>query len=484
MRYALTLAFLVIATVGGFLGYQAWTAGPPVVLQAPTQLQVIANGSPVSGTWTRYSSFDLQVRETGQLSGVDVEVRPADQSFSDSPTATVADIGRIACKTCNASNSVPVHVHLADGAYHWQARLHGDSGTSPWMAFPGTIRVDSTPPTITGLNSPTDPNTAKIYHSSTMQFSWQGQDDGSGIAGYSYRLDSDPQGMPHTQIRTSSTSVSLQGLDTGTWYFHVRALDRVGNWGKSTTFPVRIDVSPPGLQSVRFSAYTFNPVFSRLHISFAINRPAKIVRVGVYNQSDGSLIRLYKVPDVPKGQTTTVTWDGKGVLGRYVGEGTYMVYLRTIDQFGNTTVYGWRDFQVVYKRIVVSLSKQNLVAYDGNHVFLTSLVTTGNPKLPTPTGVFEILVKFHPFTFHSPWPKSSPYWYPPSLTQWAMLFQDNGYYIHDAPWRSVFGPGSNQQIGTPGQNYTGTHGCINVPTNIAQELFAWAPIGTIVQVTA
>jgi lipoprotein-anchoring transpeptidase ErfK/SrfK len=61
-----------------------------------------------------------------------------------------------------------------------------------------------------------------------------------------------------------------------------------------------------------------------------------------------------------------------------------------------------------------------------------------------------------------------------------MLFQSDGYFIHDAPWRSVFGPGSNSQLGTPGSNYTGTHGCINVPGNIAQELYAWAPIGTTV----
>jgi lipoprotein-anchoring transpeptidase ErfK/SrfK len=482
MRFALIIAFILIVAVGGVLGYRAWNSGPPLVLPAPAQLQTIAKGSPLSGSWTNVSSIDLRIRETGELSGIDVELRPADQSFTDSPTITVSDIGRVACKSCSASGTVPVHVHLADGAYHWQARLHNDRGVSPWMVFPGSIRIDTSPPKVTALTSATDPDPAKLYHSSTMQFAWQAQDDGSGISGYAYRLDHDPNGMPHELIRTGSTTVTLQGLDTGAWYFHIRGLDRVGNWGKPATFKVRIDVTPPGLQRVSFSRYDFDPRYDNLQIAFAVNRPATTVRVGVYQQGDGSLVRLYRLHDIAQGRTTTVTWDGKSALGSYVGAGAYMVFIRTIDAYGHTIVQGWRDFQVIYKRIVISLSQQKLVAYDGNQVFATSLVTTGNPKLPTPTGTFRILVKFHPFTFHSPWPKSSPFWYPPSKTEWAMLFQSDGYYIHDAPWRSVFGPGSNQQIGTPGQNYTGTHGCINVPADVAQKLFAWAPIGTVVQV--
>jgi lipoprotein-anchoring transpeptidase ErfK/SrfK len=92
------------------------------------------------------------------------------------------------------------------------------------------------------------------------------------------------------------------------------------------------------------------------------------------------------------------------------------------------------------------------------------------------------MARLHPFTFISPWPKSSPYYYKPSKVQYAMLFREGGYYIHDAPWRSAFGPGTNAQLGTPGTNYTGTHGCINVPADVAKKLFFWAPVGTVVQV--
>jgi hypothetical protein len=278
--------------------------------------------------------------------------------------------------------------------------------------------------------------------------------------------------------------VTLAGLNTGTFYFHVRARDNAGNWGAIATFPVKIDVTPPGLAHVRFSNFYFDPQYVGLTVSFAVTKAAPSVHVGIYRQSDHYLTRFYALTNLHAGQQLSVTWHGKGPDGHFVTPGLYQIYVRATDAYGHFTLTGWNDFVLSYKRIVVSLSQQKLWAYDGSSVFLTSLVTTGNKALPTPTGEFQILGKFHPFTFRSPWPKSSPFWYPPSLTQWSMLFKVGGYFIHDAPWRSVFGPGSNSQLGTPGNNYTGTHGCINVPTDVAQKLFGWAPDGTAVIVKA
>lgn len=487
MRYALVAVFLAIAAAVGVAAYHIWNAGPPVVLPAPTRLEAATGAAPLTpGLWTNSSALDLEVAGAA-AAGVDVEVRRAGQAFSGSPTSAVAGPGRVAaaCGTCAALRGADtVRVSLPDGSYHWQARLHSGQGVSPWVPYRGTIRIDTKPPLVSNLASPTDPSPRTLYHSSTMSFSWKGSDSASGVDGYSYRLDQDPHGSARSELRTRSTAVTLQGLNTGTWYFHVRALDRAGNWGQDVTFPVRIDVTPPGLSRVRFSQFQFDPQYQPLRVSFTVTRAAREVHVGVYNQSNGALVRLYKLANLAKGQQTAVTWDGKDAAGRYAGAGTYEVYVRATDAYGHSSLSGWRDFLVDYKRIVVSLSQQKLWAYDGNSVFLTTLVTTGNPKLPTPQGTFYIEAKFHPFTFHSPWPRSSPYYYAPSLTHWAMLFREGGYFIHDAPWRSVFGPGSNQQIGTPGQNYTGSHGCVNVPSNVAYRLYHWASVGTVVQVIA
>ena len=481
---AAVLSLAVIGAVAGFLGYRAWTSGPPVVLLAPTQVAVTAAGAALPNGWTNARTVDVSVVDPGARAGADVEVRSGGQTFSGAPTATIpaAGAGRTACPGSGRASCISLALHLPDGIYRVQARLHDPSGVSPWVAFRGSFAVDTTPPSAPLVHSPTDPNPGTLYHASTMVFRWSASDRGSGIDGYSYSLDTNPHGVPAAALRTNAGTVTLTAVDTGAYYFHVRALDRAGNWGPTSTFPVKIDVSPPGLAHVRFNHFTFDPQFDALRVSFAVTKSAPDVRVGVYRQSDGKLVRLYRLADLQVGQNVSVAWNGTDSAGGLVPSGMYEIYIRAIDQYGHSSLTGWRDFAVEYKRIKVSLSQQRLWAYDGSSLFLTSLVTTGNRALPTPTGVFQILAKFHPFTFRSPWPKSSPFWYPPSPTQYAMLFQGAGYFIHDAPWRSNFGPGSNAQLGTPGSNYTGTHGCVNVPANVAQELFGWAPIGTIVQV--
>lgn len=137
--------------------------------------------------------------------------------------------------------------------------------------------------------------------------------------------------------------------------------------------------------------------------------------------------------------------------------------------------------RVHHKHIVISLSQQTLYAYKGHRLVLKTYVTTGDSALPTPTGHFHIFAKFHPYEFISPWPQGTRYWYPPSWVSYAMEFIQGGYFIHDAPWRSVFGPGSNR-LDEPGTNYGGTHGCVNTPYLAMRFLYSWARIGTPVDV--
>jgi len=128
----------------------------------------------------------------------------------------------------------------------------------------------------------------------------------------------------------------------------------------------------------------------------------------------------------------------------------------------------------VGKVIVISLSRQVLTAYQDGNAILTTFVATGRPQLPTPPGVYRIFARYSPYKMISPWPYGSPWWYPPSWTSFAMEFIGGGYFIHDAPWRSWYGPGANL--------YNGTHGCVNVPYSPMATLWNWAPNGTTVVV--
>jgi len=133
--------------------------------------------------------------------------------------------------------------------------------------------------------------------------------------------------------------------------------------------------------------------------------------------------------------------------------------------------------------ILVSRRLEWLWAYqDGSLVFATP-VTTGRPDLPTPIGVYHVLRKQTNTTFYSPWPKGSPYYYTPLHINYALLFREGGFYIHDAPWRYEFGPGSDLAVQLPdGTSQTGSHGCVDVPTSAGAWLYQWARVGTMVAI--
>lgn len=126
------------------------------------------------------------------------------------------------------------------------------------------------------------------------------------------------------------------------------------------------------------------------------------------------------------------------------------------------------------RKIVVSLSQQHLWAYDGGNLFLETDVTTGRPELPTPGGQYHIFYKTSPYQMISPWPYGSPYWYPTAWVNWVLEFLQGGYFLHDAPWRSWFGPGS--------QYGDGTHGCVNIPNAPMIALYNWAQLGDEVDI--
>ena len=119
--------------------------------------------------------------------------------------------------------------------------------------------------------------------------------------------------------------------------------------------------------------------------------------------------------------------------------------------------------------IVIRLGEQSLTLYKDGNVVLKTPVTTGRPALPTPVGSYDVAWRRSPYTFVSPWPKGSPYYYPPAPVTWAMFFYDNDF-LHDDPAEpaSAFGPGSN--LGP-----YASHGCVHVPTDVMRTLYTTVP---------
>ena len=119
------------------------------------------------------------------------------------------------------------------------------------------------------------------------------------------------------------------------------------------------------------------------------------------------------------------------------------------------------------KRIVVDKSEQKLYAYDGEQLFMESIVSTGTLTNPTPVGEFSIFRKTPTRYMQGPLPGIPDDIYDLPGVPWSLYFTTDGAAIHGTYWHNNFG------------NRT-SHGCVNVPLTHARDLYAWADLTTAV----
>ena len=122
--------------------------------------------------------------------------------------------------------------------------------------------------------------------------------------------------------------------------------------------------------------------------------------------------------------------------------------------------------------IVISTTEQALRLYQNGQLVKGFLVTAGRPELPAVPGLWRPLWRLTKTEFHSPYPKGSPYYYEPTKINYAIMYHDGGYFLHDSWWRNDYGPGTQfyhiDSSGNVSASY-GTHGCVN----IQEEQAAW-----------
>ncbi|HVA93199.1 MAG TPA: L,D-transpeptidase family protein [Chloroflexota bacterium] len=458
------------------------TVIPTPVILSPIHLaeQEIGGGKLLPRYWTNTPAivFSLGAPSgTAPATRPEVEVEPLSRAFTGTPTGVGSPLQP------GLPGSVTIAVSkLPEGPYHWQARLSDGNGhTGPWVDYYNgpAFRLDRTPPDAPVISSTTHPNQKATYSAAVARMKWAKPSDNGGIQGYLTAVDRNPNGIP-TGALTAVNATVIGPLANGTIYFHVRAEDWAGNLGKTATYVLHIDHRAPSLGTVVFDRYDFNPRFDHLTMHF-IPSARVTVRVEIRQQNDNGLVRIMHEGTVAGGSTTKISWDGRDQRGVLVQPGYYTMIVLLTDKLGNVGDGYYGRLGVNYRLIVVHLATQSLNVYNGTQLLQTTLVTTGNALLPTPMGIWHVVAKYHPYKFISPWKKGTLYYYAPSDVNYALNFHSGGYFIHDAPWRTVYGPGTNTAPGPPGV-YSGTHGCVNVPTPFAAWLYKWAAYGTVVQV--
>jgi lipoprotein-anchoring transpeptidase ErfK/SrfK len=91
----------------------------------------------------------------------------------------------------------------------------------------------------------------------------------------------------------------------------------------------------------------------------------------------------------------------------------------------------------------------------------STLVSTGLPRTPTPTGQYRIYAKYAYDDM------AGPGYYLRGVPH-VMYFHRN-YSLHGTYWHSDFGRPMS-------------HGCINLPKSEAQWFYSWASVGTLVKI--
>ena len=125
------------------------------------------------------------------------------------------------------------------------------------------------------------------------------------------------------------------------------------------------------------------------------------------------------------------------------------------------TAVSWENSDLGHSYVEIDLTNQHLWMYiDGieevSSDFVSGDMSKGNRR--TPPGTFTLYYKTSPAVLKSNTPGDS---YESPVTYWMPF--NGGIGLHDANWRGSFGGNIYK--------YNGSHGCINLPTSAAREIY-------------
>ena len=101
-----------------------------------------------------------------------------------------------------------------------------------------------------------------------------------------------------------------------------------------------------------------------------------------------------------------------------------------------------QHYQLQGQIVVISLVEQAMRVYQNGQLVRAFSITTGRPELPSMPGIWQELYRSSPATLVSAFPNNSPYWFPKTRVNYAILYQTGGHLIVDSSWRGTYGPGT------------------------------------------
>jgi len=188
--------------------------GLPLVT-GPAASAVLSNSSPVL-SWTsaaNAAAYEVQIDTVNSFAHPAQDISGSDLTYTASP--------------------------LTDGVWYWRVwalNSYNEPGTSTAAS---SFTVDTTPPAAPALSVPADTTIVR----STPAFSWLAA---ATAINYQFQYDNDPEfGSPtYTSAWITTLTATPTAMSLGTYYWHVRARDAVGNVGDWSPSRI-IDMYPP-----------------------------------------------------------------------------------------------------------------------------------------------------------------------------------------------------------------------------------------------
>lgn len=225
----------------------AWSAWRNLTVDttAPAAPTITSSSHPAAGSWYAATSYagSLGASDGSGIAGYAVKI---DQTATTSPGTTVTQTATALTGSGLADGVWYVHAAAVDKAGLWSPARHA------------AFQVDSTAPGAPGgLASSTHPVPTSAYADRTASFSWSAPADRSGVAGYVVTMDRTADTLPPaTGAVQTATSFTAAATADGTWYLHVRAEDKAGNWSATAAhLPFKVDMTLPAAPVISSSSH-------------------------------------------------------------------------------------------------------------------------------------------------------------------------------------------------------------------------------------
>ncbi len=192
--------------------------------------------------------------------------------------------------------------------------------------------------------------------------------------------------IPKT-LRWDGTTNSGNVAPDGTYSFHLEAWDDNGNLGRSPTYEVILDNTPPSVTITPPSAedMVFSPNGDGNKDTFAINQTGSAEDLWTGSIRDGSGKTVFTKSW--NGAPSDFIWDGKGTDGETVPDGVYSYRIASTDRAGNTASAVLDNIIVNTQPTPVTLNIDNsYFSPNGDGVKDTVTLT---PGVPVKTGIRE-----------------------------------------------------------------------------------------------